>query len=115
MYQLMNIGGVDYKLRLTFNALAEFKTLNEGVGFTAFMDGKVDMDFPEMRVLFHVALKHGDEAYKNSIKETGDLLQLFIEDEGYIALEKELLKLVEQLQGKKKKPQDHLPKQTEAK
>jgi hypothetical protein len=111
MYHITNIGGIDYKLHLTFNALAEFKVLNNGIGFVAFADGKADIDFPEMRVLFHVALKAGSKDYEKSVEETGDLLQSFIEEKGFAELEKELLKMVEQLKGKKKQPQDHLPKQ----
>ena len=113
MHKILKVDGIEYKLRLSINALSDFKMLNGGKGVVRALEYG-ELEFDEIRALFHVALICGNEDYENDLKDTGDLMQQYLDEykKGYEALGKLIGEVVTLALGKQKqKKTSSVPKQ----
>lgn len=90
MYELITIAGKEYKVRLTIDALTEFKVLNNGVGIVGLMadiqSGHFSFDVEETIKLFHVGAQY-DSSYDKTLVETRKMFEEAFENEGFLFID----------------------------
>ena len=79
MHKMMKVRGKEYKLRLSINALSDFKVLNGGRGVMRALEFG-DLEFDEIRALYHVALVCANADYDCSVESTGELMQEWLDE-----------------------------------
>ena len=103
--KIIRVGGKDYRLKLTVNAMSDFRILNDGRGIMSALNF---LEFDEIRALYHVALVYGSENYKGEVESTGDLMQQYMDEHkvGYEEVADIIAEVVDESlgMGKQRKP-----------